>query len=584
MRRIVPALAAFLAAAPRAQAQKVFLNPSDQVNNSVACGGNESQYAVDTANRAATKIRAAGFQTKVVAGLSRAVDAANAWPAASYVSVHTNAGGGHGTETWYYSGSSRGRSLAGDVQDGLLARYNVGNRGVQATTVFYVLRNTHMPAALTESVFHDCRRSHSLPGGSQTEACFLKSTGGRDVISSGIAAGACRFHGRTCPVSGCTPSAEVCDGRDNDCDRQVDEGLTRPACSKAKGVCAGKKKTCEGSRGWRDCTASEYGADYQATESRCDGKDNDCDGRVDESLTRPACSKTAGVCAGKKKTCEGSRGWRDCTASEYGGDYEAKETRCDGKDNDCDGRVDEGLTAPACSKSKGVCAGKTKTCAGAAGWKDCTAADFGPDYEAAETTCDGKDNDCDGVVDDVPEAPPCALDGGVCAGKRMRCGGASGFVACTAADYGPGYEATETLCDGRDNDCDGLTDEELAPPRCREQRGVCEGSVARCGGSAGWLDCTAQDFGRRYETGELQCDGRDNDCDGLTDEDACLPDAGPIAAYAGTESACDCTAAGPGALALVPFVLACRRPARRAGRQPCRRSSRWSAGSAVGHT
>jgi hypothetical protein len=74
--------------------------------------------------------------------------------------------------------------------------------------------------------------------------------------------------------------------------------------------------------------------------------------------------------------------------------------------------------------------------------------------------CNGVDDDCDGQVDDSPRQPSCALTLGVCASKRpSTCGGASGWLACTASDYGATYEPTEATCgDGLDNDCDGQAD------------------------------------------------------------------------------------------------------------------------------
>ncbi|WAS88948.1 MULTISPECIES: putative metal-binding motif-containing protein [unclassified Corallococcus] len=70
-----------------------------------------------------------------------------------------------------------------------------------------------------------------------------------------------------------------------------------------------------------------------------------------------------------------------------------------------------------------------------------------------------------GVTDDagtpdsgVAEALPCEKTQGVCAGaKRAMVDGAYEPV-CTARSYGENYEATETRCDGLDNDCDGVTD------------------------------------------------------------------------------------------------------------------------------
>jgi len=72
------------------------------------------------------------------------------------------------------------------------------------------------------------------------------------------------------------------------------------------------------------------------------------------------------------------------------------EATCDGLDNDCDGSVDNGLSAPPNSKQAGVCSGSTQTCMGAGGWQD----DYTgvANYEVPEATCDGLDNDCDGSM------------------------------------------------------------------------------------------------------------------------------------------------------------------------------------------
>ncbi|NOY45879.1 MAG: hypothetical protein GXP50_10595 [Deltaproteobacteria bacterium] len=78
--------------------------------------------------------------------------------------------------------------------------------------------------------------------------------------------------------------------------------------------------------------------------------------------------------------------------------YEELEVSCDGRDNDLDGLVDLPLVAPLAAKQAGVCAGTVKTCKGALGWLD----DYSgvPGYELPEVSCDGLDNDCDGVVDE----------------------------------------------------------------------------------------------------------------------------------------------------------------------------------------
>lgn len=74
---------------------------------------------------------------------------------------------------------------------------------------------------------------------------------------------------------------ETCDGLDNNCSGQVDEGLTAPSATNQYGVCSGSVKVCNGKSGWGepDLSSLPY---YESTETRCDTLDNNCDGKVDE--------------------------------------------------------------------------------------------------------------------------------------------------------------------------------------------------------------------------------------------------------------------------------------------------------------
>jgi hypothetical protein len=141
-------------------------------------------------------------------------------------------------------------------------------------------------------------------------------------------------------------------------------------------------------------------------------------------------------------------GWGDCaTTGAYGDDYEVDETSCDRLDNDCDDVVDEGCACvdgdtQDCGSDVGECVAGTQTCLRGS-WGSC-AGEVGRGTES----CNGLDDDCDTDTDEELVGPACALTAGVCAGATQPCAGEDGFVACTAADYGPRYQATETFCDG----------------------------------------------------------------------------------------------------------------------------------------
>ncbi len=128
--------------------------------------------------------------------------------------------------------------------------------------------------------------------------------------------------------------------------------------------------------------------------------------------------------------------------------------------------------------------------------------------------CDGADNDCDGDVDeDVPEDRLSCDTGqaGVCSLGNKQCQG--GAFICV-----PITQPSSELCDGADNDCDGDVDEDdpSAGASCDTgQPGVCSAGSKQCLG--GGIVCV-QDTQPSSEA----CDGTDNDCDGVVDNDCVL--------------------------------------------------------------
>ena len=99
-------------------------------------------------------------------------------------------------------------------------------------------------------------------------------------------------------LPGCVAVAEICDGKDNDCDGVVDDGLSM-ACSSA---CGSGTKSCSNGV-WSNCSARLPSAET------CDNQDNDCNGKVDDNVTRD-CATT---CEPGKETCSGGR-WGACSA------------------------------------------------------------------------------------------------------------------------------------------------------------------------------------------------------------------------------------------------------------------------------
>ena len=69
------------------------------------------------------------------------------------VSIHLNAGGGHGVETWGYSDNVR--DVGSRISSNISKALNITNRGFKISTKLYVLRKTHSPAILIECCFVD---------------------------------------------------------------------------------------------------------------------------------------------------------------------------------------------------------------------------------------------------------------------------------------------------------------------------------------------------------------------------------------------------------------------------------------------
>ncbi|WP_284141055.1 MULTISPECIES: N-acetylmuramoyl-L-alanine amidase [unclassified Virgibacillus] len=96
--------------------------------------------------------------TDATLSLSQRTNMANSWGANYLVSIHINAGGGTGFESYIHNGSYLGKGetdrLRGIIHDEIVLETNYGDRGKKEAN-FHMLRESNMSAVLTENGFID---------------------------------------------------------------------------------------------------------------------------------------------------------------------------------------------------------------------------------------------------------------------------------------------------------------------------------------------------------------------------------------------------------------------------------------------
>ncbi len=231
--------------------------------------------------------------------------------------------------------------------------------------------------------------------------------------------------------SGSSPSAEACNGQDDDCDGQTDEDLNGKPCGLAADLWCQGLTTCDAALGL-GCTASPSGAEV------CNGHDDDCNGKTDEGLTQVgvicSLSTPAGTCVGQW-ACGGSAGLY-CQASQA-----AAET-CNGQDDNCDGLTDEPFQVGGVYSTLQHCGGCGNACPLPTG-SHASAICSGSNDLQCGVTCDAPWVDMDGSVANGCECPFVA-EWDEPDGVDQNCDGIDGdialgiFVAKTGADGNPG--------------------------------------------------------------------------------------------------------------------------------------------------
>lgn len=274
---------------------------------------------------------------------------------------------------------------------------------------------------------------------------------------------------------------EVCNGRDDNCNGAADESLVRMCGETETGMCSIGEEICTGGR-WTGCNA------ILPTTERCDGTDNDCDGETDEGCSctegaTQACGTDEGLCEKGTQRCTGGR-WSECT----GGRTTGTEI-CENKlDDDCDRAIDEGCETEIETEAENASREETgtenisvseeseeqtetknkKARILGRGCIDKDSDGYGINCEkghdcddalneispSAQEKCNNRDDNCNGAVDESLTRACGQTETGECSLGSENC--LNGIWAgCSAV-----LPVREVCGNKLDEDCDGKTDEE----------------------------------------------------------------------------------------------------------------------------
>jgi len=295
----------------------------------------------------------------------------------------------------------------------------------------------------------------------------------------------------SCTINILAPD-ETCDGRDNNCDGQVDEGLELTwyrdldrdgvgtqdiavlACLRPEGFVSA----------YGDCDDNDPNR-YPGNTDGCDSQDNDCDGEVDEDALRPYFvdndrdgfgnpNLSTIRCAPAAGEVELGTDCDDDDSERYPGKLEV----CDGIDNNCDSGLTDEPYLSFYLDQDGDGFGRTDTVEKSCRRPDNYALDPGDcndasdeDHPNALERCDGLDNNCNDQIDEGLELEQLFTDldgdgyGAVGAQMSQACLGTPnlgvGQEDCDDSDA-ERYPGAPEWCDGVDQNCDQIVDNNLS--------------------------------------------------------------------------------------------------------------------------
>jgi len=108
--------------------------------------------------------------------------------------------------------------------------------------------------------------------------------------------------------------------------------------------------------------------------------------------------------------------------------------------------------------------------------------------------------------------PNLTVNVSICKSGTQKCGSKGVWEECKNQVL-----PKDERCNGVDDNCDGIIDNNLTPPPANRYRGVCKNEKQICDGENAWIEPDYNSISD-FEAIEVSCDNLDNDCNGITDD------------------------------------------------------------------